>query len=184
MVAPIKLTPHVRGRIQELDARGLSSRAISEALAKEGKKVSHVAVCEALKETNPAKPAKATKRVAPKARPDDVDDLPDFSVPDDAPDEVVRLHARVRQVRDMITVAKAGVDDGETTAALFRDLVKLEIDLTKSLVGLTPPKPPDPADDPANVDARDYLRAKILDLVENAERRRGALCARCLGAMK
>lgn len=53
---------------------------------------------------------------------------------------------------------------------LFLELSKIEIDLAARIHAATPPDPPDPEEDPANVAARDSVRAELQRLAERFER--------------
>jgi len=58
----------------------------------------------------------------------------------------------------------------------MRDAIKIELEIKQRLIAAIPPKPPDPREDPANVAARDRVRARIDELVE---RHSEELCASC-----
>lgn len=180
-----RVTPKVEARIRELHAQSLSTRKISEALKREGTSISHVTVAEVLKA--PEKPASARVRAARGITDQDADELPTRPFPVARAAEVVDelppdAHPQVRMLHDRIgstrLMGDRALEERDTPA--FRDMVRLEAELVKSLVALTPPRPPNPDEDPANIQARDAVRDKLRDMIEDAERRAGRLCPRCM----
>lgn len=58
----------------------------------------------------------------------------------------------------------------------YRDLAKLELDVTARIIAMMPKPPPDPATDPANLEARDTVRATLADRCRTVA---GRLCTAC-----
>lgn len=131
---------------------------------------------ETAKKAKRPRKAKAASEAEPLVVPEPIE----IPIPVDAPVEIRLLHERLAEVRAMVRASKADVEAHRAGPSTFRGLVEAEIRLTRELIGMTPPTPPDPKDDPMNVNAREFLRAGVRDLIENAELRRGALCPRCM----
>lgn len=160
---PSDITPRVDARIRELHAQGCSLRRIEETLEAEGIRVSYRRCGEVLK--GPAK----KPYVAP--------EVTELDPGAGAPLDVVR--GRLEQVRGIVSRLATAVEDGEYEPSKWGSLAKLEADLAARLVALTPPVPPDPANDPSNIQARGVLHAHVLSAVEAVEARTGRMCPRC-----
>lgn len=85
-----------------------------------------------------------------------------------SPDEALE-ELRLRRLPELARVARDALADGNLP--LFRDAVKIELDLAQRIRDATPPPPPDPEDDPAYTDARDRVRAKLEDLAAHVRSR-------------
>lgn len=82
---------------------------------------------------------------------------------------------RLPQIRETADRAHA-----EGNLPLFRDAVKLEIDLTQKLEAAIPPPPPDPQEDPANLDARRDVISKLEALAnKQSDRILSVACPDC-----
>ncbi len=105
-------------------------------------------------------------------RPDEMAEVEELLVTDADPADpgsVEHLRRRLAEVSGMIAEAKSAGELGNP--ALFRDLVKLEAHLTAQVLALAPPEPPDPAQDPANLQAKRALIAKVERLIQHEEQR-------------
>lgn len=166
-----KLTPRATARAVELAKADLPTREIAATLKREGlADVHHGSIARLLERQRDD----ATGNTP--APPPSVD--ADASLPDGAPADLVR--SRLAEVRAMAVRTKAGVEAGTTPLVQWSGLLKLEAELAAKLAALTPTTP-DPEGDPADRALEARLVRDVLDRIEDAERRVGSLCSKCLG---
>ncbi len=163
-----KVTAKVRDRIAHWKSFGLGRNAIAAKLAAEGHSVTGRTVSRVLEampsKVAPTKPrrASAAKRgatVAAFAAAQLAEPL------DDAGDVLEALRARLGEVRGLADELAPKSKEGGRNAAVYCQLVRLEGDLAARVRELTPPPPPDPTTDPANLAAKALLIATIEGLV-------------------
>jgi hypothetical protein len=198
-----RITPAIEARVRALSAAGMSSRKISGQLASENTNLSHTAIAELLRlpaspaalevmarpgggGVAPAKPGRpsAEERAAEarseQERPQSDQERPlrtSVEIDPEAPlaEVIQKLHNRLAEISGIADAAR-----NEKNFTLFRQMVELEFEHSKRLTEITPDPPVKPEDDPANVTARDLVRARILDATEDSEEQRGDLCPRCM----
>jgi hypothetical protein len=152
-----QLNPKLIKRIHELKAEGLSSRGIEAALAKDGIVYSHTSIATVIRTTMRPPEKSAKPKDPPKGKRADPAVMAEVlgDVEDDAPIDVVK--GRLASVREIITKLRPEVEAGDYDAGKWGTLVKLEADLAKRIVALTPTAAPDPAADPFNIGARQLI---------------------------
>lgn len=164
-------------RAVALRKQGMSGTTIAKVLRKEGlAEVSRATVDRALAaegvlsgrgrprrrtpgQAEPDAPASPTRAVAA---------TPGLAVPpppDGADVEAWMLVAdRLKETRELIARIHS-----DSNVPAYRDLVRLETELSTKLMAMTPAPTPDPEHDPANIVARDKVRARLEDLVSRFE---------------
>lgn len=176
MGAGRRVTPEVRARIVELSREGYGQERIAEILRAERlADVTQSCVSKHLARArvSPAAAARASARppVQPWAEP----------APDDGADPVARLDAQIAEVATAIDSTRE-----EANWSAYVALSKLRAQLLGQRHEMSPPPPPDPSIDPANVDARDRVVTDLTAHVSAIVARRHAQgcsghCPRCCG---
>lgn len=182
---PRAKTPAVRERALELIRGGMSVRGAEERLAAEGHKVSKSTVAslarEARKSPRPspttsapsastraqetASPAEQHGSTAPPAEKAAEPQLDAALLASFEGDVDVRQLERVA-ARLSARMEKA-IQDGDLT--VLKSLMPLRLQLAQTIARVRPPPEADPEADPANIAAREQLRARIGLLVAEAE---------------
>lgn len=182
-MSTVRATPAVCRAIKALRGAGKSYRVIEAELEALGTPLSRQGIARVLKEmeadaedrTDSAKGLGGASKGA-------LTELPDL--PPNASVAAQMLYQDIRMFHDQILEIHAEVAAGDTErAAEMNDLVMKKRGLVRDLDGLLPPPADDPATDPANEKARAALLARVLESVEDVERRVGRICPKCLGAL-
>jgi hypothetical protein len=151
-----KVTTELAARVAHWRGYGLGRDAISRKLKAEGFDLSPRGVSRVL-----AKGASVMRRGAAVA----ATISQKFARGADGDDELGQLRTWAREVRAVAAELLPRSKEGGRNASIFCQLVRLETDLARAIRDLTPPPKPDPAIDPANVEARHLLIATIESLV-------------------
>ena len=107
---------------------------------------------------------KAARKIAPPS-PAEIDAV--LGAP--PPDGQAELRERLTLIRGLLDRLAPAVEKEEYPATSFVTLARYGDELARLLVELTPPVPPDPSLDPANVEAKRLLLSTIEGLVSKAE---------------
>lgn len=172
-----KVTAKVAQRVAHWRRFGLGREDIASKLRAEGFDVTGRTVSRtialAIAADGTARKTAAIKRTASPAKRGAVvaeavtAELSHFS--DDGADELAHLRLRYAEVRGLADELAPRSKEGGRNASVYCQLVRLQGDLAARVRDLTPPQRPDPAVDPANLEAKALLIGMIEGLVSNAE---------------
>lgn len=164
-----RMTQEIRQRIVAMARRGVAQKTIADELERDGTiKTTQQTISAVLRASDPdgyatGRRTKLDSR-SPRIRsPATTKPAPPPLPPAPAPtpqalDEPDILKRRIQgRIRQAGRLADEAASHGNLAG--FAVMAKLQAELTDRLVRLTPPSPPDPAIDPAHVEAREKLRA-------------------------
>jgi len=158
------VTPELAARIEHWRRYGLGRDAIAAKLKAEGFALSPRGVSRVLERAKGRASTAAQRGEAVAAA---VTEQLQHGVEGD--DEIGQLRRWAREVRAVAEDLLPRSKEGGRNASIFCQLVRLETDLARAIRDLTPPPKPDPAVDPANVEARHLLIATIESLVSQEQ---------------
>jgi len=184
MPTPTVKTPARVARMLAMHRKGASAREIADEL-----KLTHPTIAAWLKEAglepNGGTGARKGRR---REEPDAVDDaaaaaqqklneLAARPAPADMKGVLERLREDFGDVSALVEYHIAGAKNGTSTMAELDKAIAIQDRFAARLVELSPRDAPDPASDPANLEAAAEVRRKFAALVEAAER--SAVCMHC-----
>ena len=161
------LPAHIRERAIQL-SRTMTPYAVHQRLAAEGHKVGTTTVYRWIKTGAPSYvPPKTLDAPDEQGEPDDAE--PDLPSELDLDLETLDFRACETLIKDVERYRiKARQDDAVRT---YSTLARLELDIRERMHKLRPIKPPDPAKDPANIQARELLFRNLERMIVDAEKR-------------
>lgn len=171
---PGAITPALSKRISALSAEGKGDSEIARIIGKVSKQAvrAHRLRRAPQPATLPEVVAASTKLPIPPVKAEDEIVGALEPVPEAA--GLVDIVARLRMTRGILDRMADGVEEGHVNGALWVQLGKFEADLAERVIALTPPTPPDPARDPANIDARKEFEGRMKKMIGAAEKAEGA----------
>lgn len=184
MPSPTAKTPQRVARMLALHRKGASAREIADELG-----LTHPTIVAWLKDAG-LKPngGAGGRKVRRREEPDPVDDaaaeaqqklheLAATPAPADMQGVLDRLRHDFGRVSALVEYHVDGAGKGTSSMAELDKAIAIQDRFAARLIELTPREPPDPATDPANLEAAAAVRRKLADLVEAAER--ASVCQHC-----
>lgn len=185
MPTPSRKTPERIATMLRMHSQSASAREIAEAIG-----VSHAAIQTWLADAGlkpnggqgsrkgRARPAPAGAEAALLGAQSALADLAVAPAPTDLPAVLARLRANFGLVSALVEHHVQGARAGTSSMAELDKAISIQNRYAVQIAELTPREAPDPASDPANVEAAAEVRRRLASLVEAAERVFKCKCGR------
>jgi hypothetical protein len=164
-----KKTPHAMATLVEMHGQGGSWKEIGAAIGIDPQTAARWGKTAGLAPNGGSGPRKGRQRRAGFPGPANGTPTP-LPTPGDG-ESIDPDQARARVVRRLAMLTTMADQAGaEGNGPLLATCTKLEKELAAEIVALAPPTPPDPENDPSNIQAADACRLKLASLVSEVEK--------------